>query len=99
MYNGACVAKCAAGQVHTPPSGVCKAPVLNNGGALILGKPKIIAPAACPAGQEMYNGACVAKCAAGQLHTPPNGVCKKPAVLNNGAVQGAPKAIAPGAGG
>ena len=84
MYNGNCVAKCAAGQVHTPPNGVCKKPVLNGGG-VIQGKPKIILPVGCPAGQEMYNGACVAKCAAGQVHTPPNGVCKKPAVLNGAA--------------
>ena len=96
MYDGNCVAKCPAGQVHTPPNGVCKKPAVLNGGGVIQGAPKIIAPVGCPDGQEMYNGTCVAVCAAGQVHMPPNGVCKKPSVLNGGGViQGAPKIIAP----
>jgi hypothetical protein len=92
IYNGNCVDKCSAGRVHTPPNGVCKKPFVNGGGAIQL-NPNIIAPVGCPAGQEMYNGACVAACAAGQVHFPPGGACKTP--VNRGVILVNPNIIAP----
>ena len=63
-WNGKCVPKCPAGQVHTGPNGVCK----------LLIKPPV--GTLCMKPNELWNGKCVPPCPPGQVHTGPNGVCK-----------------------
>jgi hypothetical protein len=76
LFDGKCVDKCPANQVHQPPDGKC-GPA--NPGAQGAGTPRVVPTAATCAAlkppQDLFMGMCVDRCKGNEIHAAPDGMC------------------------